>query len=157
MSPEFSENTKKKVDEILSRYPQKEAAILPVLHLTQQEFGCISSEEEKLVAKLLGVKPIRIREIVTFYSMLNREPLGKYHIQICSNLSCSLLGAENLMDYLKKKLGVELGETTQDKKFTLSTVECLGACEQAPCMMVNFDYYGNLDVKKIDEILENLK
>jgi NADH-quinone oxidoreductase subunit E len=72
-------------------------------------------------------------------------------------LSCSLLGVENLLDYLKKKLGVELGETTQDKKFTLSTVECLGACEQAPCMMVNFDYYGNLDAKKIDKILENLK
>ena len=157
MSPAFSESTKKKVDEIISRYPQKEAAILPVLHLTQQEFGCISPEEEELVAELLGVKPIKVREVVTFYSMLNREPLGKYHIQICSNLSCSLLGAENLMDYLKKKLGVELGETTQDKKFTLSTVECLGACEQAPCMMINFDYYGDLDEKKIDEILEGLK
>ena len=157
MSPEFSESTKKKVDEIISRYPQKEAAILPVLHLAQQEFGSISPEEEKLVAELLGVKPIRVREVVTFYSMLNREPLGKYHIQVCSNLSCSLLGAENLMDYLKKKLGIELGETTQDKKFTLSTVECLGACEQAPCMMVNFDYYGDLDEKKIDEILESLK
>lgn len=157
MSPEFSEKTKKIVEEILTRYSRKEAAILPVLHLTQQEFGCISSEEEKLVARLLGIKPIKVREVVTFYTMLNREPLGKYHIQVCSNLSCSLLGAENLIDYLKKKIGVELGETTQDKKFTLSTVECLGACEQAPCMMVNFEYYGNLDVKKIDEILDSLK
>ncbi|UCC40751.1 MAG: NADH-quinone oxidoreductase subunit NuoE [Candidatus Aminicenantes bacterium] len=157
MSPEFSENTKKKVDEILSRYTRKEAAILPVLHLTQQEFGCISSDEEKMVAKLLGVKPIKVREVVTFYTMLNREPTGKYHIQVCSNLSCTLLGSENLTDYLKEKLGVELGETTKDKKFTLSTVECLGACEQAPCMMVNFDYYGDLNEKKIDEILDKLK
>lgn len=157
MSPEFSEKTKKIVEEILTRYSRKEAAILPVLHLTQKEFGCISSEEEKLVARLLGIKPIKVREVVTFYTMLNREPLGKYHIQVCSNLSCSLLGAENLIDYLKKKIGVELEETTQDKKFTLSTVECLGACEQAPCMMVNFEYYGNLDVKKIDEILDGLK
>jgi len=157
MSPEFSEKTKKAVKEILARYPRKEAAILPVLHLAQQEFGCISSEEEKLIADLLEVKPIKVREVVTFYTMLNREPLGKYHIQVCSSLSCSLLGAERLIDYLKRKLGIELGETTEDKKFTLSTVECLGACEQAPCMMVNFDYYGFLDKKKIDEILDSLE
>ena len=157
MSPEFSDRTKKSIDKIVARYPRKEAAILPVLHLTQQEFGHISDEEEKLVAELLGIKPIEVREVVTFYTMLNQRPVGKYHIQICSNLSCSLLGAESLIDYLKEKLGIELGETTEDKKFTLSTVECLGACEQAPCMMVNFDYYGHLDKKKIDKILDNLK
>jgi len=157
MSPEFSEKTKKAVQEILARYPRKEAAILPVLHLAQQEFGRISSEEEKLIAELLEVKPIKVREVVSFYTMLHREPLGKYHIQVCSNLSCSLLGAEKMIDYLKKRLGIEVGETTQDKKFTLSTVECLGACEQAPCMMVNFDYYGFLDKKKIDEILDSLE
>jgi len=157
MSPEFSDRTKKRIDKIVARYPRKEAAILPVLHLAQQEFGHISDEEEKLVAELLGIKPIEVREVVTFYTMLNQRPVGKYHIQICSNLSCSLLGAESSIDYLKEKLGIELGETTEDKKFTLSTVECLGACEQAPCMMINFDYYGHLDKKKIDEILDNLK
>ncbi len=157
MSPEFSEKIQKKIKEIVARYPQKEAAILPVLHVAQQEFGYISSEEEKQVAGILGVKPIRVREVVTFYTMLNREPVGKYHVQVCSNLSCSLLGAEKLIDYLKQKLGVEPGKTTKDKKFTLSLVECLGACEQAPCMMVNFEYYGNLDKKKIDKILDDLK
>ena len=157
MSPEFSEKIQKKIKEIVARYPQKEAAILPVLHAAQQEFGFISSEEEKQVAGILGVKPIRVREVVTFYTMLNREPVGKYHVQVCSNLSCSLLGAEKLIDYLKQKLGVEPGKTTKDKKFTLSLVECLGACEQAPCMMVNFEYYGNLDKKKIDKILDDLK
>jgi NADH-quinone oxidoreductase E subunit len=157
MSPEFSEKIQKKIKEIVARYPQKEAAILPVLHVAQQEFGFISPEEEKQVAGILGVKPIRVREVVTFYTMLNREPVGKYHVQVCSNLSCSLLGAEKLIDYLKQKLGVEPGKTTKDKKFTLSLVECLGACEQAPCMMVNFEYYGNLDKKKIDKILDDLK
>lgn len=157
MSPEFREKTRKKIKEVVARYPRKEAALLPVLHITQKEFGYISAKEEKLVAQVLGIEPIRVRELVTFYTMLNQEPLGKYHIQVCSNLSCSLLGADKLIDYLKEKLGVEPGETTKDKKFTLSLVECLGACEQAPCIMINFDYYGDLDKKKIDEILDGLK
>jgi NADH-quinone oxidoreductase E subunit len=157
MNPGFSERTRKKIDKIVARYPQKEAAILPLLHITQQEFGFISPESEKLVAEILGIKPIRVREVVTFYTMLDREPIGKYSIQVCSNLSCSLLGVEKLIDYLKEKLRIEPGQTTKDKKFTLSLVECLGACEQAPCMMVNFDYYGNLDKKKIDKILDGLE
>ncbi len=157
MSPEFSENIQKKIKEIVARYPQKEAAILPVLHIAQQEFGYISPDEEKQVAKILGIKPIRVREVATFYTMLNREPVGKYHVQVCSNLTCSLLGAEKLIDYLKQKLGIEPGKISNDKKFSLSLVECLGACEQAPCMMVNFDYHGNLDKKKIDKILDDLK
>ncbi len=157
MSPEFSGKTKKKIEEIVARYPQKEAAILPVLHIAQKEFGSISVEEEKLVARILGIKPIRVRELVTFYTMLSRESLGKYHIQICSNLSCSLLGSDNFVDYLVEKLGIEPGETTPDKKFTLSKVECLGACERAPCMLVNFNYYGDMDPKKVDKILDGLK
>jgi NADH-quinone oxidoreductase E subunit len=157
MSPEFSLQTKKKIEELLARYPKKEAALLPVLCLAQQEFGFISTEEEKLVASLLGIKPIKVREVVTFYTMLNKKPVGKYHIQVCTNLSCTLLGEQKLLDYLKEKLRLEPGETSADNKFTLSTVECLGACEQSPCMMVNFDYYGHLDRQKIDSILESLK
>jgi len=157
MSPEFSDQTKKKIEKILSYYPKKVAALLPVLHLAQREFGSISPAEEKLVAALLEIKPIQVREAVTFYSLLNRQPLGQYHIQVCSNLSCTLLGAEGLIDHLKQKLGIEPGQTTPDKKFTLTTVECLGACEEAPAMMINFDYHGNLDEKKIDDILAKLK
>ena len=157
MSPEFSEKTIKKIREIVACYPRKEAAILPVLHLTQKEFGCISEEEEKRVAEILELKPIQVREVVTFYTMFNQKPVGKYHIQVCSNLSCSLMGAESLIDYLKEKLGIGFGETTPDKKFTLSSVECLGACEMAPSLMVNFDYHGNLDKEKIDKILSGLK
>jgi NADH-quinone oxidoreductase E subunit len=157
MSPEFSDSTKKKIAEVVARYPQKKAALLPVLHLVQQEVGYISASEEKQVADLLEIKPIQVREVVTFYTMYNREPVGKYHIQVCSNLTCSMLGAQPLIEYLKEKLGIELGETTEDKRYTLSTVECLGACEHAPCMMVNFDYYGDLDKKTLDELLDNLE
>lgn len=157
MSPEFSEQTKKKLEKIIAHYPQKKAALLPVLHIAQREFGRISYEDEKTVASLLDIKPIEVREVVTFYTMFLREKVGKYHIQVCSNLSCTILGADNLIDYLKEKLAIGVGETTADQKFTLTTVECLGACEHAPCMMVNFDYYGNLDQNKIDEILEKLE
>jgi NADH-quinone oxidoreductase E subunit len=157
MSSKYSAKTRKRLEEIISRYPNKEAALLPVLHITQQEFGCISAEEEKLAADLLEINPVDVREVVTFYTMYNRSPVGKYHIQVCSNLSCSLLGADSLIDFLKEKLGVDVGGTTKDKKFTLSTVECLGACELAPCMMVNFDYHGDLTKEKINEILDKLK
>ena len=157
MSPEFSEKTKKKLEDIIAQYPQKKAALLPVLHVAQREFGRIAYEEEKTVAALLDIKPIEVREVVTFYSMFLREPVGKYHIQICSNLSCSILGAEDLIEYLKEKLDIEVGETTADQKFTLTTVECLGACEHATCMMVNFDYFGNLTQDKINEILDKLE
>lgn len=157
MSPEFSEQTKKRIKEVISRYPKKEASLLPVLHLTEQEFGFIPVEAERAVAKMLRIKPIRVREAVTFYTMLHSEKVGKYNIQVCSNLTCSILGAEKLIDYLKEKLKIEPGETTADNKFTLSTVECLGACEEAPCMQINFDYYGNLDEKRIDSILDSLE
>lgn len=157
MSPEFSERTKKSIAEIVARYPEKEAALLPVLHAAQREFSYISRATEKMVAGLLDITPAKVHEVVTFYTMYNRQPVGRYHIQICSNLSCSLLGARSLINHLSEKLGVQPGETTSDRKFTLSLVQCLGACEQAPCMMVNFDYYGNLDATKIDEILENLE
>lgn len=156
MSSGLSLGLRKKIEEIISRYPKKDAALLPVLQLVQRERGAISAEEELLVAGLLGLKPIRVREVVTFYTMLNRKPVGTYHIQICSNLSCVLMGSEKLIDYLQRKLGVNIGQTTPDRRFTLSQVECLGACEMSPCMMVNLDYYGNLDRDKIDTILRGL-
>ncbi|HHF52130.1 MAG: NADH-quinone oxidoreductase subunit NuoE [Candidatus Aminicenantes bacterium] len=156
MSPEIKASTEKKIKELMSRYPKKQAAILPVLHLVQRELGYISEDGEKWVADLLGINPVKVREVVTFYSMLSRKPLGKYHIQICSNLTCSLMGAESLIDYVSEKLGIKPGETSEDGKFTLTTVECLGACDQAPSMMINTDYYGNMDKKKIDKILKEL-
>lgn len=157
MSLEFSDKTRKKIDKIIARYPQKEAALLPVLHVIQREFGQISEEEEILAASLLGISQVKVREVVSFYTMFNRKAVGKYHIQICSNLTCTLMGADNVLNFIEEKLGIKPGETTSDKKFSLSTVECLGACEQAPSMMINFDYYGYLDKEKINKILDNLE
>jgi NADH-quinone oxidoreductase E subunit len=156
MSPEYSAALRKKIEEVVARYPRKAAALLPVLHLVQNEVGWIGPEEEKFVADLLALKPIKIREVVTFHTMLSRRPRGRYHLQVCSNLSCTLLGAGTLLEYLQKRLGLGVGETSADKKFSLSAVECLGACEQAPCMMVNFEYYGQLDKDRVDQILESL-
>lgn len=157
MSPEYSDALQKSIERMMARYPKKEAALLPVLHLVQREMGWISPAEERFIASLLGLKPMKVREVATFYTMILRKPLGKYHLQVCSNLTCSLLGAESLIDYIGEKLGIWPGETTPDGKFTLTTVECLGACEQAPAMMVNFDYYGHLDREKIEKILANLE
>ena len=157
MSPEYSAALRKKIDEVASLYPKKRAALLPVLHLVQQEVGFIAAAEEHFVAAALGLKPIKVREVVTFYTMFLRRPIGKYHLQVCSNLSCSLLGAGSLLDHLQRKLGIGVGETTADRRFTLSEVECLGACEQAPCLMVNLDYQGQMDKDKIDRLLESLE
>ena len=156
MSREFPPALAKRVQDIASRYPAPQAALLPVLHLVQRETGFLSAGDEREVARLLGIAPIKVREVVTFYTMFTRRPLGRFHIQVCSNLSCSLAGGEPLLEHLRAKLGIKPGETTPDGKFTLTEVECLGACEQAPCMMVNFDYHGNLDTEKIDRILRDL-
>jgi len=156
MSREIKASSEKKIKELVSRYPKKQAALLPVLHMVQRELGYISQDEENWIADLLGINPVKVREVVTFYSMLSRKPLGKYHIQICSNLTCSLMGAESLIDYLSEKLGIKPGETSEDGKYTLTAVECLGACDEAPSMMVNTDYYGNMDKKKTDKILKEL-
>jgi len=156
MSAGLSPELKKKIGHIVARYPKKEAAILPVLHLIQREKGAIAKEEELWIAGLLEIKPIKVREVVTFYTMFHQRPVGRYHIQVCSNLTCSLMGGEKVVDHLQKRLGIKIGETTADQRFTLSEVECLGACEQAPCMMINFDYYGKLDPEKIDSLLEGL-
>lgn len=157
MSREFTPALKKRIEGVLAHYPNKQAGLLPVLRLVQSEKGFISAEDERIVAALLGLRPIKVREVVTFYTLFARKPLGKFHIQVCSNLSCSLAGGEKILEHLKARLGIRIGQTTPDGKYTLTEVECLGACEQAPCMMVNFDYYGNLDPEKIDRILEGLK
>jgi NADH-quinone oxidoreductase subunit E len=157
VSPEYSADLRQKIDRVIARYPKIEAALLPVLHLVQREVGRIGEDEERFVAQILGLKPIKVREVVSFYTMFLRRPIGRYHLQVCSNLSCTLLGAESLLDHLRERLGIGVGETTADGRFTLSAVECLGACEQAPCLMVNFDYHGQLDIQKIDRILEGLK
>ncbi len=153
----FSKQALKEIEEIIGHYPQKRAALLQVLHIAQREFGYIDEEVERTVASLLEIPPVQVHEVVTFYTMYKRKPMGRYHIQVCRNLTCTLMGAESVLSYLMKKLKIRPGEVTPDGKFSLETVECLGACEMAPVMQINFDYYGNLTPEKIDEILEKLK
>jgi len=153
----FSEKTRAKFERLLSRYPKREAAILPTLYLAQREFGHLSDEAIRYVADLLGFTPARIDGVATFYTMYNKKPVGKYHLQVCRNLSCSLMGAEHLIERVAEKLGVRPGETTSDGRFTLSTVECLGSCGTAPVMQVNDDYYENLSEESIDAILDRLR
>ena len=152
----FSDAGKREFERLMTRYPDKDAVILPALHLAQGEQGYVSDEAIVHIAELLGTSPARIEGVATFYTMYNRKPVGKYHVQICRNISCSLLGAEHLIAHVSKKLGVKPGETTPDGKFTLTKVECLGSCGTAPVMQVNDDYHENLDEAKIDAILDNL-
>lgn len=156
MSVAFSENGRTEFERLLTRYPDKEAVILPTLYLAQREFGHVSDEAIVYVAELLGVSPAQIEGVATFYTMYNRKPVGKYHVQICRNISCSLLGAEHLIEHVAGKLGVKPGGTTPDGKFTLSLAECLGSCGTAPVMQVNDDYYENLTEASIDAILDKL-
>lgn len=157
MALEFSPETRKKFDEIISRYPKKEAAMLPVLRLAQEEFGYLSAEAIEYVAAIMGVPAARVYGVVTFYTMLNMKPVGRHHVQICRTLPCALAGAERITATIKAKLGIGVGATTPDGRFTLSEVECLASCGTAPMMQVNDDYYENLREQSVGEILDKLK
>lgn len=157
MALEFSQETLKRFQETISRYPKKEAAMLPVLYLAQREFGYLSPEAIEYVAKLMDLSPARVYGVVTFYTMLNMKPVGRYHVQVCRTLPCALVGAEKITALLKSKLGIQVGETTPDGKFTLSEVECLASCGTGPMMQINDDYYENLTAKKLEEVLRSLK
>jgi len=154
---EFSANTKQRLDETLKLYPDQRAALLPALYLAQKEFGYLSREAMQYVAGLLNLTPAYVYGVSIFYTMFNKEPVGRWLIQVCANLPCSLMGAERVVEYLSQKLGIKAGETTPDQKFTLLRVECLGACGAAPMMQINDTYYENLTREKIDKILSELK
>ncbi len=157
VSHEADMELKDKIEEIAKRYPDRRSAVMPALYLAQEKYGYLSKEAMEEVAEILALPPVQVYEIATFYTMYNRQPVGRYHIQVCTNVSCMLLGAENLVDYIKKRLGIEVGETTSDGLFTLSTVECLGSCGTAPVMQINDEYYENLTKEKVDDILNTLK
>jgi NADH-quinone oxidoreductase E subunit len=157
MSLKLSSQAMKRIKEVMSRYPQKQAALLPILHIVQEDKGFIPEELEQALADLVEVPVIKVREVLSFYTLFNRQPIGKYHVQLCRTISCTLCGHRDILKYVQEKLGIEVGQTTPDGKFTLSVVECLAACETAPMMQINENYYGNLSPARIDEILGNLK
>jgi NADH-quinone oxidoreductase E subunit len=154
---EFSEKTQKQIEEILTHYPDKRSALLPVLNLAQAEFGYISEEVMVLVANWLDLTPPKVFEVLTFYTLLNDRPVGKYLVQLCRTLSCALVGSENILGHLKQRLGIEVGQTTPDGLFTLRTVECLASCGTAPVMQINGAFYEKLTREKVDRILDDLK
>ena len=152
----LSEQVIVKLNEMIGKYPDKRSAILPALQVAQKQQGYIPVDVMRDIAEFLDVEPIEVWETASYYSMLYREPVGKYVIQVCTNISCALLGAEHLVNYLEKKLGIKVNQTTLDKKYTLMTVECLGGCDSAPVMQINDEYYTNLTPDKIDSILASL-
>jgi NADH-quinone oxidoreductase subunit E len=157
MAVEFSPEAYRKFEETVRRYPRKEAAMLPVLNLAQREFGHLSQEAIEYVARIMDQPPARVSGVVSFYTMLNTKPIGRHHIQVCRTLPCALRGAERLTAFIGKTLGIEVGQTTADGKFTLSEVECLASCGTAPMMQINDDYYEDLTDEKVAELLESLK
>jgi NADH-quinone oxidoreductase E subunit len=142
-----------KVEKLRKLYPTAKALTLPVLWLVQEQNGWLSEEAMKEVAELLGVPLRHILGVASFYTMYNPRPVGRYHIQVCTNISCQLLGSESIMGHLCRKLGVKPGETTPDGQFTLSEVECLGSCGTAPMMQVNNDFHENLNTEKLDILI----
>jgi len=142
------------VEALLSRYPDTRSAVIPLLHKAQQLEGFVSGQGMEEIAAVLGLSPGYVQSVATFYGMFHFKPVGRNIIAVCDNISCALLGADNLVHYLSQKLGVAEGETTPDRRFTLLAVECLGACDRAPVMLVNQVLYDHLTPEKIDAILE---
>ncbi len=152
----LSEQAQQKIDLILTKYPTKKAALLPSLYVIQEEQGWVPRESMKDVADYLGLARADVEGVATFYTMYNKAPVGKYHIEVCHNIVCMAVGSDELIDHIGAKLGIDAGETTPDKKFTLNAAECLGACANAPCMQVGDVYYEDLTFEKTDRILDEL-
>jgi NADH-quinone oxidoreductase subunit E len=153
---EFSPEQLAEVRRLQSLYPDKRGALLPVLHMAQETFGHVSLETEAYVAGLFDMPPSHVHEVVTFYTLYFRTPPGRHVVSVCHNLSCHLAGAQDIVAHLKSRLGVEVGETTDDGNVTLLAVECLCACEAAPMMQVDDRYELNLTREKVDAILGGL-
>lgn len=153
LSEKFYETMKK----LEPRYPTKVALLLPSLHAAQEEFGWLPGDVMNEIAEYIGIHPAQVREVASFYTMYNLKPVGKYHLKICTNVACCLRGADELVEHCEKKFGIQCGETTPDRKFTLMEEECLGACGTAPAMMLNDDYHENLTAEKLDQLLAKLK
>ncbi len=157
MSVQFSQEKLDKVNELISHYPQgkQKSALLPTLHLAQQEFGgWLDVSTMDYVASLLKLQPIEVYEVATFYSMYNLKPVGKYIFEVCQTGPCMLNGSDNIIKYIQEKLNIHIGETTNDGLFTLKVVECLGACGYAPMMQLGKTYREHLTKEKVDTIIE---
>lgn len=159
MSQEFSlsaDNTRR-VDELVEKYPRKLAAMLPTLWIVQEEHGWISAQAMEWVAERLECAPAMVQAVVSFYTMLDDRPVGKFKFQVCRTLSCELMGARAVIDRIRDKLGIEPGETTEDGMFTLQEVECLASCGTAPMMQCNLRFYEHLTPDRVDALIDELR
>jgi NADH-quinone oxidoreductase subunit E len=156
----FSDDQLARVNELIGRYPEgkQKSALLPVLHLAQESFGgWLSAETMDYVASLLAIEPIEVYEVATFYSLYRLQPAAKFQFEVCQTGPCMLRGSDQIIDYIKDKLGIGVGETTADGLFSLRTVECLGACGYAPMMQLGKTYREHLTPEKVDAIVEECK
>lgn len=154
----LSAERERELNEILSRYPNKMAACIPVLHLCQEANGnWVNDDVIQFVADRLELSAAHVKGVVTFYSLFNQRPVGKHQVWVCRTLSCALRGSERILHHCEKKLGIHAGETTKDGRVTLRTAECLASCGTAPMMQVDKTYYENLTVEEVDRILERLQ
>jgi NADH-quinone oxidoreductase subunit E len=153
----LNEAAQKRIAKLKDEFSQRRSAILPAMHVVLEEVGYHNREIVREVANLLELSEMEVNETLSFYTYFPKEGVGKYHIQVCTNVSCMLLGAEQLLEYLEQKLGIKAGQTTPDGLFTLSVVECLGSCGTAPVIQVNQEYHEKLTRTKVDQILDTLK
>lgn len=156
---EFSDAVVEEMRSHLAKYPpeRSRSALIPLLFLVQRERGYVDNAGVNFLAKFLGLEVSDVWETATFYSMLNLRPVGRHHIQICKTLSCKIMGEPDITNHICSKLGIKPGETTEDGKFTVSLVECLGSCGTAPMMQIGFDYHEDLTIEKVDKILSECK
>jgi NADH-quinone oxidoreductase subunit E len=153
----FSPEVTAEMDRHIAKFPVKRSALLPLMFVVQRERGgYLDPPGVAFLADKLGIRITDVWEVATFYSMINTEPVGKYHVQICRTLSCKIMGAGKITEHCERKLGIKPGETTADKRFSLSEVECLGSCGTAPMMQIGFDYHEDLTTEKLDAILDSL-
>jgi NADH-quinone oxidoreductase subunit E len=149
--------TLQRIDEVIPHYPNKRSASLPLLHLVQEDLGYISDEAIEWIATKLGLQPINIYELVTFYPMFRRKPIGRRHIKVCRTLSCALMGGYKTCEEFKKQFGCELGETSADGEATIEFVECLASCGTAPVVMIDEELHQKVDAAKAAELSEKIK
>lgn len=156
-NPVFSDARLAEIKSVVERYPAAQSALLPVLHMAQEDFGYLSMEVQQLVADTLGVRLMAVREVVTFYTMFREKPCGTYLMEVCTNAGCMLNGANELVAHMCNKLGIKVGETTPDGLFTVTEVECAGACSGAPVVQINNAYHEKVDAAHIDAFIEKAR
>jgi NADH-quinone oxidoreductase subunit E len=155
--PRFTSENTAVADDIIARYPRARSAMVPLLHLAQEQDGYLTEDAMEHIAELVDVTPAEVLGTASFYEMFKHEPVGDYVVTVCTNISCLLLGGEELLHHLEHRLGIKAGSTTPDRKFTLEEVECVAACSEAPCMQVNYRYFHRVELDGVDQLLDDLR